>query len=133
MVLPPYKRAIGHIKALKCLKNGLWILYPPLIHCDFEHAIIKAVKSVFPLSEILCCDAHFKRALRRNLSAHHLIAAYNCDADLQQFVRCIWALSLVPIKDVKEVWNKFVSPFTEVFEDFLWVGLGYVQFRLWKV
>ena len=116
----PTKEPIGYSKALKCLKNGFGIPDPSLIHCDFEHAIIKAVKSIFPLSEILCCDAHFKRALRRNLSAHHLIAAYNCDADLQQFVRYIWALSLVPIKDIKEVWNKFVSPFTEVFEDVEW-------------
>ena len=116
----PTKDAIGYIKILETLKNKYDIPDPPIMHCDFEPGILKAVKQVYPKSEILCCDTHFKRTLRKNLSDRHLLSAYNLDVHLQQFVRYFWALSLVPIKDIKDVWRNFVLPYADVFEDVEW-------------
>ena len=117
--LLPCKEAIAYKKALECLKN-LDIDDPPLFHCDFESAIIKSVKDVFSTTRILCCDTHFKRALRTNLQKHHLLAASNTDTRLQQFVRYIWALSLVPVEDILAVWTGFVCKHIPEVEDDEW-------------
>ena len=106
--LLPNKETIAYKKVLSCLKNNFDITDPPIFHCDFENSIIRAVKDVFPTTRLLCCDTHFKRALRTNLQKHHLIAAYNSDPRLQQFIRYLWALSLLPIEDISKVWSEFV-------------------------
>ena len=46
------------------------------------------------------------------------MAAYNSDARLQQFVRYIWALSIIPVEDINKVWSEFVEKnIPEVDED----------------
>ena len=116
----PTKDGIGYPKTLDLLKSKYEIPDPRTFHCDFESGIIKSVKQVYPKSEILCCDTHFKRALRKNLSKHHLLSAYNSDAGLQQFVRYFWALSLLPVEDIRDVWKNFVLPYADVFDDVEW-------------
>ena len=81
---------------------------PRLFFCDFESAIIRAVREVFPEVEIYCCDAHFKRAVRTNLQKHHLQTVYETDRSFQTFVRYLWGLSLVPKEDIIKVWDEFV-------------------------
>ena len=45
-------------------------------------------------------------------------AAYNFDASLQQFVRYIWAISIIPVEDINKVWSEFVEKnIPEVDED----------------
>ena len=56
------------------------------------------------------CNAHFKRALRTNLQKHHLNELYNADASFQNFIRHLWALSLVPTRDVIKVWDEIIVP-----------------------
>ena len=102
-----------------CLKN-LGVTDPPIFHCDFENGIIKSIKDVYPNSRILCCDTHFKRAIRTNIQRHHLMAVYNTDPRLQQFVRYIWALSLVPVEDITKVWNEFIEENVPEVEDDEW-------------
>ena len=104
----PTKEALCYKKALSCLKDQFDIPDPPLFHCDFEQAIIKSVGEVFPTTRLLCCDTHFKRALRTNIQKYHLLAACNIDSRLQQFVRYVWGLSLIPVEDITEVWTEFV-------------------------
>lgn len=81
---------------------------PKIFYCDFENAIIKAVREVFPESTIICCDTHFKRAVRSNIQNNHLMVLYNESTTFQTFVRHLWALSLVPIDDIVRVWEDFV-------------------------
>ena len=83
---------------------------PKIFYCDFEQSIIKAVNDVFPETTIVCCDAHFKRAIRRNIQAKHLQSSYNRSIGLQTLVRYLWGLSLVPVTDVIKVWEQFILP-----------------------
>ena len=105
--LLPTKEALCYKKCLECLKN-LGITDPPILHCDYEKAIIKSVNQVFPTTRIICCDTHFKRCITTNIQKHHLQAARNSDIRLQQLVRYMWALSLVPVSDIVKVWEQFV-------------------------
>ena len=65
---------------------------------------------MFPETTIVCCDAHFKRAIRRNIQAKHLQSAYNRSIGLQTLVRYLWVLSLVLVADVVRVWEEFILP-----------------------
>ena len=121
--LLPGKEALNYKKPLLCLKNNHGVPDPPVFHCDFENAIIKSVKDVFPSTRILCCDTHFKRAIRKNIQSHHLMAAYNSDARLQQFVRYVWALSLIPEEDIAKVWDKFVEKAVPEEEEDEWANV----------
>ena len=64
---------------------------------------MKALKIVYPESNIVACDTHWKRALRTNLQKIGLLSDYNQDTYLQTFVRKLWSLSLVPLDDVVSV------------------------------
>ena len=43
--------------------------------------------------------------MRKKIQRPHLMAVYNTDPRMQQFVRYIWALSLVPVEDITKVWT----------------------------
>ena len=107
--LLPGKEVLVYKNILLCLKRDHGIPDPPIFHCDFESAIIKAVKEVFPSTQILCCDTHFKRALRSNIQSNNLMKVYNSDPKMQQFVRYIWALTLIPEDDIADAWFEFVQ------------------------
>lgn len=90
---------------------------PRIFYCDFEAAIAKAVSELFPEVNIYGCDAHFKRAIRKNMQRFHLIQVYNREEEFQTFIRYFWGLSLVPTDQVVKVWEEFVLPaFPEVEE-----------------
>ena len=78
---------------------------PHNFHVDFEAASIKAIKAVYPESNVLGCDAHWKRAIRTNLQKFGLVSVYQQDASCQTFVRKLWSLSLVPEGEVVRVWE----------------------------
>ena len=107
--LLPGKEVLVYKKILLCLKKDHGVPDPPIFHCDFESAIIKAVREVFPTTKILCCDTHFKRAIRSNIQSNNLMKLYNSDPKMQQFVRYIWALTLIPEADIVDAWCEFVQ------------------------
>ena len=51
------------------------------------------------------------------------MAAYNSDARLQQFVRYVWALSLIPEEDIAKVWDKFVEKAVPEVEEDEWANV----------
>lgn len=93
---------------------------PKTFYCDFESSIIKAMREVFPEVEIVCCDTHFKRVVRKHLQDNHLMASYNNNLHFQTLVRYMWALSLVPQVDIVKVWEEFVSPSIPDNADVVW-------------
>lgn len=82
------------------------VVPPHNFHLDFEAASIKAITTVYPQSNIVACDTHWKRALRTNLQKVGLLSDYNQDYELQTFVRKLWSLTLVPLNDVVSVWEE---------------------------
>ena len=90
---------------------------PQNFHIDFESAAIKAIKSVYPESQIVACDTHWKRAIRTNIQKSGLMVDYNQDIDFQTFIRKLWSLSLVPIEDVVNVWEQLQTIVPVLTED----------------
>ena len=72
---------------------------------------------IFPTVSIIGCQVHWKRELRANLRDHHLLSRYNADMDLQMWVRHLWVLTCVPVKDVLTVWNEIILPRVPAGED----------------
>ena len=107
--LLPNKEYLSYKYLFESIRN-LGLSPPKIFYCDFEQSIIKAVNDVFPETTIVCCDAHFKRAIRRNIQAKHLQSSYNRSIGLQTLVRYLWGLSLVPVTDVIKVWEQFILP-----------------------
>ena len=50
---------------------------PRLFYSDFGSGITKAFAEIYPEATIYCCDAHFKRTVRKNMQKYHLITGYN--------------------------------------------------------
>ena len=107
--LLPNKEYKTYKAMFQSLKDG-GLTAPKSFHCDFEAAIFKALIEVFPETEIICCDAHFKRAVRSHIQSNHLQSLYHTNVSFQTFVRYLWGLSLVPVEDIIKVWEEFVIP-----------------------
>ena len=103
--LLPNKEAISYNIILQCLKEDHNIEAPSNFHLDYEASAIKSVRSIFPSSNIVCCDTHWKRALRMNMQKCGLLTYYNEDPQVQTFIRKLWTLSLVPISDIVKCWE----------------------------
>ena len=60
-------------KAIKALVKGV---EPEAIHVDFEEAIHKAIKKVFPHCTIRGCNFHWNQACLRNVKTSGLYTAF---------------------------------------------------------
>ena len=96
------KEYVSYKLMFQSIKN-LGLSPPHVFYCDFEAGIIKAMGEVFPETNIVCCDAHFKCAVRKHIQSSHLQTAYNRNVAFQTFVRYLWGLSLVPVDNVLSV------------------------------
>jgi hypothetical protein len=121
--LLPTKEYQCYRQMFDCLKS-LNLDPPDYFFCDLELAIIKSVRDVFPETEIRCCDAHFKRAIRNQIGEKGLLELYQNDADFQTFIRYLWGLTLVPVEQIVHVWETYILPLIDDkgddnFDDFL--------------
>ena len=105
--LLPNKEYTTYRKVLTCLVDRN-ILAPEQFHVDFEPAMHKAIRDVYPTSKIIGCTVHFKRAIKTNLQDKGLMQVYMTDIDVQTFIRYMWAVSLVPPSKIVEVWESFI-------------------------
>ena len=112
-LLPDKKKATYKI-VLENLKEYGVTNAPPKIFIDFEKAEETAFRECFKGQDfkISGCDTHLKRNLRKHLSPPHntLLTEYNTDEGLQTWLRYVWGLSLVPPKDIVNVFEKFLVP-----------------------
>ena len=114
--LLPDKRKSTYVKILEKLLE-LGVKNTEVFHCDFEKGAIRAVQAVLPKCIVVCCDTHWKRALRTNQSEIGLLVYINKDVGVQTFNRLLWALSYVPQEDVLKVYEEEVLPRMVVGED----------------
>ena len=72
---------------------------------------MNAVKTVFPSTRVQLCDVHWKRNLRKKIQDVKLQGFHdNPEGDLQDFVRLIWTVAMVPPSDVQWYWTHIVLP-----------------------
>lgn len=66
---------------------------------------------MYPDVQVFGCDAHFKRAIRDKIVNQLKIGSlYNKSMQFQKLTRYIWALSLVPMKSIVDVYTNFLLP-----------------------
>ena len=107
--LRPEKSYSSYELVLKRLKEA-GVENPLTVHLDFEPTAIKAVKTVYEGAEIECCDTYWKRAMRKTQGRFGLTNFNDSNPDVQQFIRMLWCISLVPIGNMFEVFDKYVLP-----------------------
>ena len=106
--LLPCKEYTAYKMVMDCISSND-IPSPEKIHLDFEAGAIKAVKDVYPTTNLIGCDVHWKRCLREKLKQLGLLKYTNQFEDVQVFVRKLWSLSIVPPNKVISVWEEFIK------------------------
>ncbi|KAK3088597.1 hypothetical protein FSP39_021128, partial [Pinctada imbricata] len=87
----------------ECLRRRL-PLRPLEFFADFENAARKAIKTVFPSTELRGCFFHFTQCIWRKTQSLGLAVPYKEDQDIQRFIRRAAVLPLIPIRHVEDVW-----------------------------
>ena len=90
---------------------------PKTFHLDFEAAAIKACKDVWPNCKIVCCDTHWKRALRTNQNKIGLVPYIHRYREIETFIRKMWALSYVPKDKIVSVWDDYICPSIPLYDN----------------
>lgn len=114
--LLPDTQYLTYCLVLNKLKE-LGVPGPNFFHLDFEAAAIKAVRAVFPETDIECCDTHWKQCLCTHQKEIGLVTHLNDDIVIQQFCRKLWALSFVPKEDVIKVYTDTILPTLPVVDE----------------
>ena len=114
--LLPNKQPETYRRALKAIKDK-GVSNPAKVHVDFERAEINAVKEELENGDIITCQVHWHRALRKNLTDVGLISFYNKSIEVQIFFRKLWALAFVPVDDVIEVYEQLEKETPEMDEE----------------
>ena len=110
--LLPDKKPKTYEKCLNSLTQ-VQIDPPKRILIDFEQSEIKALKEAYKDSidniEIDGCLVHFKRNIRKYLIKDcGLGSEIDIDPDLQQYLKLIWALGLVPIDEIDDAYDNYI-------------------------
>ena len=108
IALLPFKITQTYTRTFRLLMataNRYGMQFQPTTICiDFEMAVIRAIREVFPGSRIRGCLFHFSQALWRKLQDPGLTASYMEDKAFNQMVPRAAALPLVPPHQVDDVW-----------------------------
>jgi hypothetical protein len=98
-----YDRLLGVIKAL-CPTAA-----PSRILTDFESAAMNAFRDGFPDADISGCYFHLCQSVVRKVNECGLKSEYETDDEIQGFIRCLAALSHVPVDDVVDAFEQLVE------------------------
>ena len=84
---------------------------PKAFQCDFEVAPMKEYKAVFPeVESIRGCQVHLKRAHWRKMTEIGMLPAlFNKMVEMETLVKCIYALSYVPVKLVQSYYQAILD------------------------
>jgi hypothetical protein len=113
---------VGHYRQLlQTLKTKVrhvtgHALKPKRIMCDFELAIMSAVETELPRTEICGCLFHFRQSLYRKLNELGLSRAYKHDVDFRATIAKFMSIGFLPLQLVR---NNFIilstsRPFTRL-------------------
>ena len=110
-LLPDKSKATYSIMCTKLQELG--VPGPKVAHIDFKMAVYSTMKKVFPHTDLVGCDVHWKRNLRDNMREVGLIKHLNTELAVQTWTRMLWCLSYVPVNDVVDVFQ-YISSQTPV-------------------
>ncbi len=81
---------------------------PTTISVDFENTVIKVLKARFPSSHISGCTFHMRQAILRKLQEINLIPFFHRDANFQELVYRVHALSFVPMDNIVDYYEEVI-------------------------
>ena len=106
-LLPDKSKATYSIMFQKLKELG--VAGPKVAHMDYEMAVYSTMKKVFPGTDLVGCDVHWKRNLRDNIREVGLLKHCNTELEVQTWTRMLWCLSYVPVNDVVEVFQYILT------------------------
>lgn len=98
-----YDRMISVLKAL------IPAAAPRRILIDFESAAMNAFREAYSTAEITGCYFHLCQSVVRKVQEAGLKQEYESDDEVRGFVRCLPALSHVPVTDVSDAFDMLVE------------------------
>ena len=111
-ILLPDKKLTTYLRIFRLLQDkalelGL-VFAPKTFQIDFETAVIRAINTIYPSSNIKGCLFHFSQAILRNISIKGLTEYRNND-NLHKLVRRTSALPFLPIEKIWYVWDEIME------------------------
>jgi len=87
---------------------------PSVILTDFESAAMGSFHNRFPTARITGCYFHLSQSVLRKVNEVGLKTAYETQDDVRIYVRCLAALSHVPVNDVPEAFDLLANSMADV-------------------
>src|ERR1700759_670218 len=103
------KSTATYTRLLEAVKTLIPNASPVRILVDFESAAINAFRSAFPSSEVTGCYFHLCQSVHRKTIEVGLKSEYESDHEIRGFIRCLPALSHVPVPDVTSAFDLLVQ------------------------
>jgi len=103
------KSNVTYNRMLATLKTLIPNANPSRILTDFEAAAMQAFERAFPNAEISGCYFHLCQSVVRKVNECGLKTDYETDDEIRGFVRCLPALSHVPVNDVIDAFEQLVE------------------------
>jgi hypothetical protein len=94
-----YDRLLAQVKAL------IPLAAPAVILTDFESAAMQSFIAAYPNATITGCYFHLSQSVLRKVNEIGMKSEYETDVELRGSVRCLSALSHVPVADVAEAFD----------------------------
>ena len=86
---------------------------PKSFTSDFELALIKAVKVVWPELRIYLCFFHFKQSVSRKIQELGLAGIYKSSPEVRKILKLPQILAFVPVSDLVELFENMFTTLKE--------------------
>jgi hypothetical protein len=96
-----YRQVLRSVKRAVLRVTGQPLL-PGKVVLDFEHGLILAVETEFPLARAAGCYFHFTQSLWRHVQEVGLAGIYKRNGRLRKLVRCVMAIAFLPVLIVRQ-------------------------------
>ena len=96
--------------------NNDLVLNPKYVTVDFEQAVIRSLKNVFPNTLVKGCNFHYNQCIFRKIQELGLQSDYDNSAEdnpksVKSLVKLTGALAFMPISKIDELWCSIMDQF----------------------